>query len=340
MADKLAIGVIGAGGIARRRPIPGLLEARTSRLAAVMDVAGAEEIAREFSAPAAYSREADLLADPSVQAVYVATPVHLHRAQVEACAAAGKPLLCEKPLAAATADAAAMAGACAKAGVLLREAYMMPYHGAHQAMRRLIAEGRIGRVVSVRGQLSCWYPPIEGAWRQRRATGGGGALIDMASHLYQLIETLVAPIEWLTAVTGNLVHAYESEDASTTLMRLANGAQATVDAFFCVPDAASRNRLEIYGSHGALVSEGTIGQDGGGTLWGCFEESAAGYDAGQQVRQGGYVEIPFERVNPYTAECEAFADAVRAGEKTAADAVGVMPWIERAYAAAAANAQG
>ena len=341
--SPLGIGVIGAGGIARRRTIPAMPGVPACRLAAVMDIADVDAIAAEFAAPAAYTSVESLLADAAVEAVYIATPVHLHRDQVTACADAGKHVLCEKPLALTSADAEAMDATCRDAGVVLREAYMMPFHGAHRAMKRVVDEGRIGTVVSVRAQLSCWYPPIDGAWRQKQALGGGGALMDLALHLYHLIEHLVAPIKDITAITGHLVHDYETEDASTTLLRLVNGAHATVDCFFCIPDAASRNRLEIYGSRGALVSEGTIGQDGGGTLWGCIQEDDAAYDADQAARTGGYVELPFETVNPYAAELEAFAAAVRnldQGRETEThDTARMIRLIEAAYASAAARSK-
>ncbi len=77
----------------------------------------------------------------------------------------------------------------------------------------------------------------------------------MASHLYDLIQYFAGPIRKITALTGNLVQDYQSEDASTTLLELQSGAQATVDCFFCIPDEASRTRLEIYGSGGAVLAE-------------------------------------------------------------------------------------
>jgi len=95
---KLNIGVIGAGGIARRRTIPGMLRARNCRLVAVMDPVGIEQVAAEFGVGAAYTSEEQLLADPNVKAVYIASPVHCHARQIEMAAAAGKHILCEKPL--------------------------------------------------------------------------------------------------------------------------------------------------------------------------------------------------------------------------------------------------
>ena len=104
---------------------------------------------------------------------------------------------------------------------------------------------------------------------------------------------------------------YRSEDASTTLLELASGAQATVDCFFCIPDEASRTRLEIYGSRGAVLTEGTIGQSTGGKVEAILDLGEAGYDAAQSkdvVRK--FQRIAFPAVNPYTAECSYFADCI------------------------------
>src|SRR6187402_2541903 len=95
---KINFGVIGAGGIARRKTIPGLLRARNCRLVAVMNPSQADKIAAEFGVKRAYTRDTDLLADPEVEAVYIASPVCCHARQIRLAAAAGKHILCEKPL--------------------------------------------------------------------------------------------------------------------------------------------------------------------------------------------------------------------------------------------------
>jgi predicted dehydrogenase len=213
---------------------------------------------------------------------------------------------------------------------------MMKFHGAHQKIKELIGAGRLGKIVSMRAQLSCWYPPIEGAWRQDPATGGGGALIDMASHLYDLLEHFAGPARRLAALTGNLIHKYRSEDASTTLLEFVSGAQATVDCFFCIPDEACRTRLEIYGSQGAILSEGTIGQSVGGQAEGLFSLQETGYDAQQNkdvIR--GFQSFPFERIDPYQAECEYFAGCILARKPPTINdgehALHIMALIEAAY---------
>ncbi len=329
-------GVIGAGGIARRKTIPGMLEAKNCKLVAVMDPIGIDEIAAEFKVPKAYTCEKDLLADPDVEAVYIASPVNMHAKQIKMAAKAGKHILCEKPLTLNVKQAKVAVEQCREAKVFLQEGYMMKFHGAHLKIKELIDEGKLGKIVYMRAQLSGWYPKMEGAWRQNPKLGGGGALIDMATHLYDLLEYFAGPVRRVTALTGNLVQDYKSEDAATTMLEFKSGAQASVDSFFCIPDEASRTRLEIYGSEGAIYTEGTIGQSTRGKMEGIFGLGTAGYDAAQDKDVARKFEkIPFEAINPYTAECAYFADCILRGKKPKMNdgksAIHVMTLTEKAY---------
>ena len=168
--QSVNFGVLGAGGIAYRRTIPGMLKAKNCRLVAVMDPVGVERVAAEFKVAKAYTREQDLLADPAVQAVYIASPVHCHLPQIVAAAAAGKHILCEKPLTLNLAQTKAAVAACRKHKVFLQEGFMMKFHGAHAALKQLIDEGRLGKIVSMRAQLSCWYPQMAGAGGRTRSS--------------------------------------------------------------------------------------------------------------------------------------------------------------------------
>ncbi len=336
---KVNVGVIGAGGIARRKTIPAMLKARNVRVVAVMDPANVHEIAEAFGVPAAYGREADLLADPDVEAVYIASPVFCHARQIRMAADAGKHVLCEKPLARNLKEARPAVAACRRHGVFLQEGYMMRFHGAHVKVKELIEAGRLGRIVSMRAQLSCWYPKMKGAWRQDPRRGGGGALIDMATHLYDLLEFFAGPVRRIGAVVGRLVQDYRSEDASTTLVEFASGAHGTVDCFFCIPDEASRTRLEIYGSRGAVLTEGTIGQSTRGKAEALLGLGEAAYDAEQDKDVSrGFLKIPFQAVDPYRAECEYFADGILSGRPPAINdaehALHILTLTEKAYASA------
>jgi predicted dehydrogenase len=340
--NKVNFGVIGAGGIARRRTIPGMLKAKNCRLVAVMDTVDPDGVAAEFNVPRSYRTEDDLLADPEVEAVYIASPVFCHAKQIKMAAEAGKHILCEKPLTLDLKQARDAVAVCRKHHVFLQEGYMMKFHGAHVKIKQLIDDGRLGKIVYMRAQLSCWYPKIDGAWRQDPKKGGGGSLADMASHLYDLMEFFGGPIRRITALTGNLVQEYRSEDASTTLLELQSGAQATVDCFFCIPDEASRTRLEIYGSQGAILTEGTIGQSTGGKAEAILNIGGGGYDAKQSKDVARKFErLAFPAINPYAAECSYFADCILRREPPAINngksAVQNMTRTEQAYAAAKAS---
>jgi len=338
MASKLNLGVIGAGGIAYRRTMPGMVKAKNCRLVAVMDPVNIDRIAGEYGVKG-YTTEAALLADPDVQAVYIASPVFAHAKQIKLAAEAGKHILCEKPLTLSVAQTKEALALCKKRKVFLQEGFMMKFHAAHQKIKELIDAGQLGQIVSMRAQLSCWYPQMAGAWRQDPKLGGGGALIDMATHLYDLLEYFAGPVRRVGALAGTLVQHYKSDDASTTLLEFKSGAHATVDCFYCVPDEASRTRLEIYGSQGAVLTEGTIGQGSGGKLEALLGAGVGGYDATQSkdvVR--AFQKIAFKPVNPYTAECEYFADNVLAGRAPAINgpqnALRIAAITEKAYQSA------
>jgi predicted dehydrogenase len=298
MPERVKWGVIGSGGIARRRTIPeGLTTASNARLVAVYDVnqAANQEVARQFDAAAASSLGELLAAD--VDAVYIATPVHLHCQLALQCFRAGKHVLCEKPLGMDVAEARTMLAAAAQARLHFGAAFMMPLHSQHRAALKLVEEGKLGKLVYARGQLSCWYPAMEGAWRQHLALGGGGSLIDMGNHCINLLEMFLGPVERVSCFVNRSVQDYESEDSAVAMLRFASGAMATVDAFFCIPDASSRNRLELYGSRGSILAENTIGQAPQGHMQALLET-------------GETIDITPTPVNTYRAEIEEFSQAI------------------------------
>jgi len=311
MSGKIKWGVIGSGGIARRRTIPeGITKARNAVLSVVFDINQQvnAEVAKEFDAEEATS--IDELLDADVDAVYIATPAHVHAEQVRACAEAGKHVLCEKPLGMTVAEAEGMIDLCRQRQVKLGCAFMMRFVAQHQNALTFIKEGRLGRPVYSRAQLSCWYPPIEGTWRQDPATGGGGALIDMGGHCIDLLEMFFGRIIRVSCFINNSVHSYKSEDSATVMLFFENGALATVDTFFCIPDNSSKNVLELYGSKGSILAQGTIGQGSAGKMVAFIEQHGKDYDAQQARSAAEGMTIEPEPVNTYQAEIEEFSEAV------------------------------
>ena len=317
MSRKIRWGVIASGGIARRRTIPeGILPARNADLVAVWgrNRQTNVEVARQFGVRAVDSL-GDLLA-LDLDAVYIASPNHAHLEQTRRAAAAGKHVFCEKPLGLNVAEAKRMVTACRKANVNLGTAFMMRHHSQHQAALRLIQEGRLGKPVYARAQLSCWYPPLRGAWRQVTALGGGGALMDLAGHCIDLLETFFGPVVSVSCMTNHTIHRYKTEDSGAVLVRFKNGALATVDTFFCIRDHSSKNRLELYGSRGSILAQDTIGQGDRGEMAAFLEAPGNSYDAKQSRRSKGGMAINPKPVNTYRAEIEEFSQALLDGRDT------------------------
>lgn len=313
---KVRLGVVGAGGIARRRTIGEVQRfAQHAEVVALMDVDRAvlEATAREFGISRMFLSLEDLLRE-DIEAVYVASPVYAHREQVLQALRAGKHVLCEKPLALTWQEAWEMVELAEKAGLCLGVGYMMRYSVYHRKIKELIEEGALGRLVAGRAQLTCWYPPIPSAWRQVKKLGGGGALMDMGGHCLDLLEWFLGRATAVFGLFDNVVHDYEVEDTATVVLKFENGAQGMVDNYFNVPDKAARNVLEIYGTKGAIFAENTIGQNGGGRLFFCLEEPG-GYDAAQRRDEAPYREIVLAPAPLYAQEVDAFSLWIREGKK-------------------------
>jgi predicted dehydrogenase len=314
MADTIKWGVIGSSGIARRRTIPeGIVPAPNAELVGVYcrTPETNAEVAAEFGAQAAGSVDELLAMD--LDAVYVASPVDAHLDQVQACAQAGKHVLCEKPLGLNPEEAEIMIATCDVAKVQLGTGLMMRFFAQHQAALKLIRDGAIGKPTYARAQLSCWYGPIPGAWRQDPAQGGGGALMDLAGHCIDLLEMFFGPVETIGCFTNRTVHDYASEDSGVMMLKFANGALGTVDTLFCVTDGSSKNALELYGTQGGILATGTIGQGEAGEMTAYLEDADQHYNAQQTRTESGGIPITPDPVNMYRAEVEAFSQALLDG---------------------------
>ena len=310
-------GVIGAGGIADRRTIPeGITKARDTKLVAVMDVdeARARAVGEKYRCEA-YSREEDLLSRDDIDAVYIATPTHLHHQQALLAFNAGKHILCEKPLALTLKEAEDMVGKAETAGLTLAVGFMMRFHAHHVRLKEMINKGELGDPVLGRAQLTCWYPDIPGAWRQVAELGGGGALMDMGSHCVDLLEMFMGRVVKESAFNATLTHKYEVEDSSVVVLQFENGAFGIVDNNFNIPDASALNVLEVYGTRGSVEARGTIGQSSLGRMIARVEKEKRGYEAAQRREDSSEEQVEVAPVNIYQAEIEDVNAAIREGRK-------------------------
>jgi len=178
---KLKWGIIGCGGIADRRTLPGMMLSQTSECYAVMDAnpKAAQACKEKYGAKFATADYNEILAMPEVDCVYIASPVFCHKEQALAAAKAKKHILLEKPLGLTTEESLEIIDACEENGVKLGVGFMMRYHAYHKAIKEVIENGTIGDIVSMRAQFTCWYPDIEGAWRQDKSFRAAARLLTL-----------------------------------------------------------------------------------------------------------------------------------------------------------------
>ena len=188
---------------------------------------------------------------------------------------------------------------------------MMRYHAYHEAMKKIIADGVIGDVVSMRAQFTCWYPEIEGAWRQNKALSGGGALVDLGVHCIDLLQYISGmKAVSCTGVAKTQTFTYGVDDSAAVVMQMENGAIAYVDCNFNMPDSVAKCPLEFYGTKGSMIAVGTLSQEEGGSVEILACPNAGGYDAMQERSTVEPVKIEVTFGNMYTKEIEAFSNAI------------------------------
>ncbi len=341
---KVKWGVIGCGGIADLSTIPGMMLAENAELVAVMDANGeaAARVKEKYGARYAFDKMEDLLALDEIEAVYIASPVFCHKEQAFAAARAKKDILIEKPVGLSTAEAEEIAAFCKSEGVKLGVGFMMRFHAYHQKMRELVTSGRIGEIVSMRAQFTCWYPEMENCWRQQKHLSGGGAMMDLGVHCVDLLRYITGlEVVEAAGICGNQIFRYDVEDAGGVIFRMENGAVGYVDANFNIPDAAAKCKLEFYGTKGSIFAEGTLSQVEGGRVEVLCADDSVGYDAVQnRSADVKSLELDVTFGNMYTKEIEGFGRAVR-GEceipVCAEDGIASQRVIEAAYATSAAK---
>jgi predicted dehydrogenase len=128
------------------------------------------------------------------------------------------------------------------------------------------------------------------------------------------------PVSRVSCFINNSVHAYAPEDSAVAMLAFQNGALATVDTFFSIPDESSKNALELYGSLGSILATGTIGQGSRGEMRAFLKEGGGAYQAQQDRDASGGAVIAPEPVNPYRAEIEEFSHTILEGREPAAGA--------------------
>jgi predicted dehydrogenase len=254
-AAKIRWGLIGCGDIARKRVAPALRDHPNCELVAVSRARFelAESFAKEFSARRWYDTWEELISDEEVDAVYIATPVHLHAAQTIASARAGKHVLCEKPMAMNVGECDQMIAAGAEHQVRLGVSYYRHFYPVVSRVRQILASGEIGTPVLAQINAFEWFNPDRShprRWLTEKQLSGGGPMFDFGCHRIEVLMNLFGRVSRISSLLGNSVFVREVEDTTTALLEFESGAQATL----CVTHAASepQDTLHIFGTEGSI----------------------------------------------------------------------------------------
>lgn len=321
---KIRWGILGCARIAERALIPAFRAAANADLLgiAARDEKRARAWAAKHAIEKAHKDYVSLLEDPDIDAVYVPLPNHLHAEWTIRAAAAGKHVLCEKPLALTEAEVRTMFQACDRANVLLMEAFMYRFHPQFERTLRLVRTGRIGDIRAFRSAFTFrissgkedyrWYPEM-----------GGGALYDVGCYPVSAARTIFGE-EPSSVFARARLHPESGIDAAMSLLlEFPGGRYAHLD---CALDTQFESRLEIAGSEGRI------------TLPRAY--TPKNFDVPIQISRGEEEEtILVPAANHYVRMIEHFGECVRRGlspRYTLEDAAGSARIIDAAFKSLAA----
>ncbi len=253
-------GIIGAGDIVRKRVASAIQATPGAQLKGITrrDSSRLADVARELGIPTVYPDAEALYADSEIDAVYIATPVHTHKTLTVAAAAAGKQVLCEKPIAIDAASADRMIRTCAEAGVTLGVAYYRHFYPVIARIREILSSGLVGTPVQARiDAFETFDPPPNHprAWLLNPAKSGGGPMIDFGCHRIEVLTSLFPPTEEpgtdnVNAFLETSVHSREVEDNAVAIFRLVGGVIGTVAVSHSI--GVARDTMTIWASGGVL----------------------------------------------------------------------------------------
>lgn len=294
----LKIAIIGTGAVAEEAHGPALASVVGADLWSVCSRKRdkAARFAEKFgagSATPAYDNLTKLLADPELDAVLIATPDAYHAGAAVLAAQAGKHVLCEKPLATSREDAEAIINACSNSGSKLAVAYHHRFHAGHRIVANMLRQQAIGEIRHMRVQ---WTFKAMNAlnWRAQREFSRWWALAGTGTHAIDMVRWWLVEscgeVDQVRALATRGVWKGPNEETASIALRFENGATADI---LCSTVFDSPTRLEVYGTEGSVICDGTLGPVGEGSI------------------VVGEEQISYTPVNPYAAQLEDFVAAIR-----------------------------
>ncbi len=320
MADKIRIGLIGAGGIAGAHVAGYRRNPDTVAFVAIADPVreNAERRRGDDAHVQIFDDYHTMIAQAQLDAVDICLPHHLHAEAIIAAAEAGLHVLCEKPLCLTTDEARAISEVVDRTGVTVMCAHNQLFFPTVAEAKRLIDRGTFGRIYEVRTTDSFYndFTLESMGWRAHAATAGGGELIDTGYHPVYLLQHLAGavPVEVCAMLSRHRLEFMEGEDSAQVLVRYDNGVVGVVTTSWAYPAAPGTEKFSFVGELGSLSSDGV-------TLT-------------YRLRGEDPVTVAFEPVHDIAAEVAHFAQCLRTGARpihTHVEGIDVLGVILAAY---------
>lgn len=254
MSDATRIGIIGAGAITQVAHLPALSRMRGVDVAAICDSdrAKARSVADRFGVTDTATDIEDLLEVDEIDAVIVATPNHLHEPHVLSAVAAGKDVLCERPVALSSRGVERILTAANRYGRKVIVGNNHRFRTDVQALERFIHGGELGKVTGIRAGAYHFKRPGEG-WRTRRAESGGGAFFDHGTPLLDLALWIaqMPEVERVSATMERGRGASAVEDSMHVMLTCAAGMVTVIDVTHCYVGQEERWWFEVLATRGS-----------------------------------------------------------------------------------------
>jgi predicted dehydrogenase len=261
-SGQVRVGIIGGGSIAQAHLDGYLLAGEAARVTAIADIdpANAAKSAKRAGGARVFTDYREMIDSGLVDAVDICLPHHLHKDAIVAAAAAGKHVLCEKPLCLTMAEAQVVSEAVARSGITLMCAHNQLFLPAVAKAREMVQDGTLGKVYEARTTDAFVNPldPKTIGWRGPRATSGGGELIDTGYHPTYLLLHLVPgePTEVAAMLSRHKLDFLEGEDSAEVLVRFADGAVGSIMTSWAFGPPATTEKFWVAGEAGTLWSDG------------------------------------------------------------------------------------
>ncbi len=258
--DTIHWGIIGCGDVTEVKSGPAFNKVPDSNLVAVMrrDAAKAEDYAKRHDVPKWYTNAYDLINDPDINAIYVATPPLQHEEYTIAVLQAGKPVYVEKPMAVSAVAAGRMADAANKNEIKLSVAHYRRAQPVFIKLKELLDAKTIGDIKFA--NLTYFAPPLSAdklketktKWRVDPAFAGGGLFHDLAPHQLDLMLYLFGKIKTASGISSNQAALYKADDIVTGMMMFESGIVFNGLWCFTVPEDEAKDTCEITGAEGKI----------------------------------------------------------------------------------------